>query len=313
MEEAARLAGKTIVAFSKLYRIPQISGELRVNREDPEKFRGKTTLEPRQTPEQRSRYKLKVKVWTYILHYLALNLAQLYLGMATSPLFGQLDTGYFLMTSISPTWPTTWHGMAIRLVVAALLGYHWFCKNQAITYPEFFVAVTIFNMVIILVSTSTELLRGLEEGMKPYKMEYDCIRILLFKSNQVLRWVFGVGVDIISIQFVVSVNVSLKFREKMPLMVYVIFPLTAGLLVVVAVVLVSFGGRAMTWSQAYVQKWSVLAKSGGGGERRKYEIRVWRAVQPVGVEVGSFGCFDKMSILSLFAVWLDQSVALLLV
>lgn len=100
----------------------------------------------------------------------------------------------------------------------------------------------------------------------------------------------------------------------MPLMVYVMFPLAAGLLVVVAVVLVSFGGREMTRSKMYVAKWSALAKSGGeGGEGRKYEIRVWRAVQPVGVEVGSFGCFEKMSILSLFEVWIDQSIALLLV
>ncbi|OXA47501.1 hypothetical protein Fcan01_17749 [Folsomia candida] len=260
-------------------------------------------LEPRQTPDQLQRHKLMVKICTYVLQYLAINLAQVYLGMATTPLFGQLDTGYFLMRAISPTWPTTWHGMAVRLAVTVLFGYHWF-----------FVAVTIFTAVLIVIRTSTELMRVLEEGTKPCKMEYDCLRILAFRSNDVGRWVIGTGLVVISIQFVVSVNVSLKFRGKMPLMVYVMFPLAAGLLVVVAVVLVSFGGREMTRSKMYVAKWSALAKSGGeGGEGRKYEIRVWRAVQPVGVEVGSFGCFEKMSILSLFEVWIDQSIALLLV
>lgn len=106
----------------------------------------------------------------------------------------------------------------------------------------------------------------------------------------------------------------MKFCGKIPHMVYFTFVIVSILMIVVAGMIVSFSARVLDRSGRYVKKWGrrVAMVTNVCAFRRRYWIRVWKAVSPVGLEMGCFGKVDKMSILCLGEVWVDYTIAILL-
>ncbi|OXA40957.1 hypothetical protein Fcan01_24334 [Folsomia candida] len=257
-------------------------------------------------PDELRDYNLSVKLWIYFLHFLAVNLALTFLCVATVPLLGSIDTGYLLVTAVSlnsSNWADSLIGKTIRIIFSSLFSCHWY-----------FVAITIFISAIVTILLPSEILTILGNRSKLCKLTYESLRILIFRFNETVKWVLAMELLVISIMFVSSVYASLRLNDKMPLQTCIMFPIVAVLMVVAAVLIYSCGGKVLTRSEKYVEKWERIAKrDGGGGISGKVAIRVWRAVRPIGLEIGSFGSLPKMSILYLFEVWVEQTIALLLI
>lgn len=157
---------------------------------------------------------------------------------------------------------------------------------------------------------STEILKALIQTNKVGA--YGRLRITLFRANNLLKWSFATGITCMSALFVYSFNASVKYRGKLPVVVYAMGPVTMATIIALALVVGHYGDKVLTLSNQYVKQMRENARIMGGNRSRRYYEKVWRAVQVMSIEVGNFGYLSKNSGLELLQVWVDQTVTILL-
>lgn len=141
------------------------------------------------------------------------------------------------------------------------------------------------------------------------KIAYNSIALLIQRINQIIAWPMTVAIAGASVIFICAFNASVKRYEGLPQILTPAFVALALGMAILAGQALNSGAGVLVNSSDWLDTYKVDEE---GNKNRKYFERECRSLQPVSLICGGFGEISKVTMLNLYAVWLDQSVSVLL-